>query len=170
MIEEPKWDYRVLEIKRVTRVTAGGKRFKIRATVISGNMNGSVGVGIGKGNDIAQAVEKARKRAEKTAVFVIMKNQTIPYEAEGKIGSSRVLIKPALKGQGLKAGGPVRTVLDLAGVPNASAKILGRTKNKLLNTLACLEALKKLNLYKINDIPRESALGENVNTSSQTQE
>ncbi|MEK7674166.1 MAG: 30S ribosomal protein S5 [Patescibacteria group bacterium] len=161
---QAKWDYKVLEVKRVTRVTAGGKRFKIRTIVISGDMNGLVGVGIGKGDDIAQAVEKARKQAEKNAIRVVIKNETIPYQVEGKSGASRVLVKPAPKGTGVKAGGSVRIVLDLAGVSNASSKILGRTRNKLVNTLACLEALKKLNKYKSHN--KE----ENVNTPDTIQE
>lgn len=146
--KESKWGYKVLEVKRVTRVTAGGKRFKIRVIVISGDSNGSIGVGIGKGDDIAQAVDKARRQAEKNAIFVVRKNETIPYQVQGQIGASNVLVKPASAGVGLKAGSSVRIVLELAGITNASAKILGRTKNQLVNTLACLDALKKLNLYK----------------------
>lgn len=154
-----EWDHKVIEIKRVTRVIAGGKRFKIRAIVISGNRNGLVGVGLGKGDDIAAAVERGRRTAEKNAVRVPIVNETVPYEVIGKLGAGKIFIKPAAKGKGLRAGGAARTVLDLVGIKNITAKILGTTKNPLVNTLATLEALKKLSRYNRH----------NANTSASTQ-
>ncbi|MBI5306526.1 30S ribosomal protein S5 [Candidatus Wolfebacteria bacterium] len=135
---------KVLDLRRVARVMAGGKRFRFRATIVLGNEKGSVGIGIGKGFDVAQSVEKAKANAKKNMMVVNLKNGTIPHEVDSKFSAARVLIKPAKKGNGLKAGGAVRTVLLLVGVKDATAKCLGGTKNKLTNAMATIEALKKL--------------------------
>lgn len=133
-----------LDIRRVTRVVAGGKRFRFRATIVIGNKAGKVGVGTAKGVDVAGAVEKARAVAKKNMIYVPVKNGTISHEVEGKYSSARVIIKPATKGYGLVAGGAVRAVLSLAGVSDATAKILSRTTNKLTNALATIHALQEL--------------------------
>ncbi len=135
---------RVLDMRRVTRVVAGGKRFKFRATVVIGDQKGRVSVGIGKGADVASAVEKAKADAKKKIVTAKIVNGTIPHEVEAKYGAARVLLKPAKEGHGLIAGGAVRVVLSFAGVKDISAKCLGRTTNKLTNALATIEALKRL--------------------------
>lgn len=135
---------KTLDLRRVTRVVKGGKRFSFRCTLIVGNGKGSVGVGIAKGADVAQAIEKARHDAQKHMFIVPMKNTTIAHEVGAKFSAARVLIKPGKKGSGLKAGGAARSVLLMVGVQDASAKLLGRTKNKLTNALATVEALKKL--------------------------
>ena len=158
------WEYRVVEVKRVTRVTRGGKRFKIRAVVIAGNKNGRVGIGIEKGADVSDAVNKALASAIKNSINIPIVNKTIPYEVRGKISAANVLIKPAKLGKGLKAGGTVRIVLELAGIENATAKILGVTKNPLTNALSAIEALKKLEKYRSRI---EENKGENVNKSDQ---
>ena len=137
---------KVLDLRRVTRVVAGGKRFRFRATVVVGNEKGRVGVGISKGLDVAQAIAKARNQATKNLFTVPLKESTIPYDVEAKFSAARVLIRPAKSGRGLKAGGSVRAVLSLAGIKDASAKCLGGTKNKLTNALATVEALKKIKL------------------------
>lgn len=133
-----------LDIRRVTRVVAGGKRFRFRATIVIGNRAGKVGVGTAKGVDVAGAVEKARAVAKKNMISVAVKNGTIAHEVEGKYSSARVIIKPATKGYGLVAGGAVRAVLSLAGVSDATAKILSRTTNKLTNALATMHALAQI--------------------------
>ena len=133
-----------LDIRRVARVVKGGKRFRFRATVALGDKKGRVGIGIGKGLDVATAVEKAKKKASKNIMRVLLKDGTIPHEVYGKYSSARVIIKPASKGHGLVAGGAVRAVLGLSGVRDASAKILSRTTNRLTNAMAALEALKRL--------------------------
>lgn len=135
---------KVLDLRRVTRVVAGGKRMRFRATVIIGNEKGKIGVGIGKGLDVAQAVAKAKFNAEKNIIELKLKEKTISHEVEAKFSAARVLIKPAKSGHGLKAGGSARTILLLAGVRDATAKCLGGTKNKLTNAMAALEALKRL--------------------------
>lgn len=132
----------VLEIRRVTRVMAGGKRFSFRITVVVGNRDGKVGVGMGKGVDIADAIGKAKADAKKNMIEVNLKEgRTIPHDVEIKHGAARILLKPTQEGHGLIAGGPVRTVLDLAGVKDISAKMLGNTSNKLNNARATVAAL-----------------------------
>ena len=134
----------VLDLRRVTRVVAGGKRFRFRTTVVIGDEAGTVGVGIAKGADVQQSIAKAKADAKKQLIHVPLKGTTIPYDVVAKFSAARVLIRPARKGNGLKAGGAARVVLSLAGVKDATAKCLGRTKNKLTNALATIEALKKL--------------------------
>lgn len=142
--EKSEWDQKVLDIRRVTRVVAGGKRFSFRATVVIGNKKGKVGVGVAKGKDVSQAIEKAVTQAKKALVEIPMAGSTIPHEVLAKHSSARVLLKPAKPGKGIIAGGAVRAVLSLSGIKDVSAKILGRTPNKLTNAVAALEALKKL--------------------------
>lgn len=134
----------VLDIRRVTRVTAGGKRFRFRVTVVIGNGRGKVGVGVAKGTDTQAAIEKAKSQAKRNLIEIKLKEHTIPHEVEAKFSAARVLIKPAVSGHGLMAGGPARVVLSLAGVRDATAKFIGPTKNKLTNALATIEALKRL--------------------------
>jgi small subunit ribosomal protein S5 len=147
-IKKSEFKEKVLDLRRVARVVAGGKRFRFRATIVVGDEKGRVGVGIAKGVDVAQAVEKAKVGAKKKIMSVPLKERTIPHEVEAKFSAAQVIIKPAKKGHGLKAGGAVRTVLLLAGVRDATAKCLGRTKNKLTNALATIEALKKIREVK----------------------
>lgn len=136
---------KVLELRRVTRVVAGGKRFRFRATVVVGDEKGQVGVGIAKGLDVATSVSKAKLKAKKNLLTVFLKdNRTVSHEIEAKYSAARVLIKPARPGHGLRAGGSVRVVLGLAGVKDATAKCIGRTTNKLTNALATVEALRML--------------------------
>jgi len=141
--KKSEFDEKVLDIRRVTRVVAGGKRFRFRATVVVGDKKGRIGVGLAKGVDVAQAVEKSKRDALKNLVTIKLKdNRTIIYEVEAKYSAARVRLKPAKAGHGLIAGGACRVVLELAGVKDISAKILGRTSNKLTNALATMEALK----------------------------
>jgi small subunit ribosomal protein S5 len=135
-------------LRRVTRVTAGGKRFSFRATLVIGDRKGRVGVGIAKGKDVAQSIGKAKASAEKRLINVPIVNGTIPHEIKAKYCAAEVILKPAPEGHGMVAGGPVRIVCDLAGIKNLSAKILGRTPNKLSNARATLEALKGLRQVK----------------------
>lgn len=147
MKETVKKDFqeRVIDLRRVTRMTAGGKRMSFRATVVIGDQRGRVGAAIGKGLDVATAVEKAKRQAQKNIIKINLKeNRTIPYEIEAKYSAAHVRIKPASKGHGLIAGGGCRVVLELAGVKDASAKQLGRTTNKLTNAMATLKALSQI--------------------------
>ncbi len=135
---------KVLDLRRVTRVTAGGKRFRFRATVIIGDEKGRVGAGIAKGLDVAQSVAKAKSEAKKNIITVPLQGRSIPHEVSAKFSAAEVLLNPARPGHGLIAGGAVRVVLSLAGVKDITAKCLGRTPNKLTNALATIEALKKI--------------------------
>lgn len=135
---------KVLDLRRVTRVVAGGKRFRFRTTVILGDEKGKVGVGVAKGLDVVGSIAKAKNDAYKNILQITLKGRTIPHEVEAKFSAARVLIKPAKEGHGLRAGGAVRVVLSLAGIKDATAKCLGRTPNKLTNALATIEALKKI--------------------------
>lgn len=143
--EKSEYDQVVLDMRRVARVVKGGRRFSFRATIILGNRRGRVGIGVAKGADVKRAVEKAVHNAKKHFLEVRMtKNGTIPQAIIAKYASAKVLLKPAPPGTGIIAGGPIRTVCSLAGIENISAKILGRTVNKLNNARATMEALKGL--------------------------
>lgn len=140
---------RVLDLRRVARVVAGGKRFRFRATVVVGDGKGKVGVGVAKGIDVASAVAKAKTEGKKHLIAVhLVSGRTIAHESRAKYSAAQVLIKPAAAGHGLRAGGAVRTVLSLAGVKDAIGKCLGRTPNKLTNALATIEAMKNLKAEK----------------------
>lgn len=143
--EKSEFKERMLDLRRVTRVVAGGKRFRFRATIVLGDLKGRVGVGVAKGLDVQSAMEKAKRDARKNMITTVLKeNRTIPYDVEAKYSAAKVKIKPASKGHGMIAGGAARIVLELVGIKDISAKILGRTPNKLTNALATVEALKKL--------------------------
>lgn len=143
--KKSEFQEKVLEVRRVTRVMAGGKRFSFRATVALGDKNGRVGLGVAKGVDVAAAVQKAKRQAEKNILSIPLKDKrTVAFDVQSKFGAAKVRIKPAPPGHGLMAGGAMRAILELVGVKDISAKILGRTKNKLTNALATIEALKQL--------------------------
>ncbi len=143
--ERSEFDQKVLDIRRTARVVAGGRRFSFRVTVALGNRKGKVGLGVGKGGDVAGAIEKAVNQAKKNLIIIPLNDKkTIPHEVEAKFGAAKVLIKPGAEGRGLIAGGPLRIIADLAGIKNITGKILGRTVNKLNNARATMEALKKL--------------------------
>lgn len=143
--EKKEFDQRVLDIRRVARVVAGGRRFSFRATVAIGNRKGMIGLGTAKGSDVAKAVDKAIHQARKRMVMVpLQKNGTIPHEVYAKCGSAELIMKPAREGRGLIAGGPVRVLSDLAGIKNLTAKIISRTPNKLNNAAAALKAFSML--------------------------
>jgi small subunit ribosomal protein S5 len=144
--ERPKaeYDQRILGIRRVTRVVAGGRRFSFSVAVVAGNHRGAVGVGTGKAGDTALAVEKAYRSAVKHKIQIpLTETQSIAHDIDAKYSSGRVLIYP-LPGRGLVAGGSVRDVLELAGVKDVGAKILSPSKNKLNNAQAAIRALGKL--------------------------
>jgi small subunit ribosomal protein S5 len=143
--EKPEFDQKLLDVSRTARMVAGGRRFSFRTVVIIGNRKGKVGVGVAKGADVAMAVEKAVKQAKKNLVdVVITEDDSIFFKVDAKYGAARVMLKPAPKGRGVIAGGTVRAICNLAGIENITAKILGRTNNKLNNAQATIKALKDL--------------------------
>lgn len=140
----PEFDQKIISIRRVTRVMAGGRRFSFSVSMVIGDKKGRVGVGIGKAGDTQLAIEKAVRDAKKHMITVPMNEHNhIAHDVETKLSSTRVMIMPA-PGRGLVAGSSVRTVLELAGVKDVTAKLLSRTKNKLNNARATVEALKLL--------------------------
>ena len=143
--EQGKRDFeqKIVEIKRVTRVVAGGKRMRFRALVVIGDKKGKVGIGLRKGADVSEAVNKAVTAAKKIMVAVKLVNDTIPHEMKFKFKSSMVFLKPAGPGTGVIAGGAIRQVLDLAGVKNILSKMLG-SSNKVNNVMATYLALTKM--------------------------
>ncbi|MDD2732210.1 MAG: 30S ribosomal protein S5 [Candidatus Pacebacteria bacterium] len=143
-IKKSEFDSKLLDLARVARMTAGGRRFRFRATVIIGNKKGKVGLGVAKGKDVSQAVEKATRAAHKSLINVFIKDETIPHQTEARFGAANIVLKPQRKGRGLVAGGTVRVICTLAGIKNISSKVLGRTGNKINNAKATIEALKKI--------------------------
>lgn len=140
----PEFDQKIVSIRRVTRVMAGGRRFSFSVSMVIGDKKGKVGVGVGKAGDTQLAIEKAVRSAKKNMITVPMnKDHHIPHDVHTKYASSEVMIMPA-PGRGLVAGSSVRTVLELAGVKDVTAKLFSRSKNKLNNARATVEALKQL--------------------------
>ena len=144
--QKPKDEFesKLLDLARVTRVTGGGKKLRFRATVVTGNKSGKVGVGVDKGTDVSQAIEKGTRAAQKNLISVPIINETIPHLVEAKFGASLILLKPQKKGRGLVAGGTIKIICDLAGIKNISSKIISRSRNRINNAKATIEALKKL--------------------------
>lgn len=145
--EESEFDQKIIDIARVARVTEGGKRMSFRATVAVGDRMNRVGFGIGKGLDVTLAVNKAVSRAKKHMMRIpLTKTGSIAHASSAKFGSSKVMMKPAPVGTGIIAGGVMRTIFELAGVKNVTAKMLG-SNNKINNAHATLAALKKIRPY-----------------------
>lgn len=133
---------KVIDIKRVTKVVKGGRQFRFAATVVVGNRKGKVGLGTGKAKEMPDAVKKATQAATKNVINVsLIDNRTIPHEITIKEGAAKVLLKPAAEGTGVKAGGPVRDVLELAGVKDVLSKSLG-SSTKINMARATLKALQ----------------------------
>ncbi|PKL72351.1 30S ribosomal protein S5 [Candidatus Kuenenbacteria bacterium HGW-Kuenenbacteria-1] len=143
--EEKEFEQKIIDLARVTRVTAGGKRMNFRACVAIGDLKGRCGVGVAKGEDVAIAINKAVAVAKKKMIFVpITEEGSIPYEIKEKFGAAKIFLKPAKKGTGLKAGSAVRMVLELTGIKNITSRILG-SGNKMNNAKAVVNALSKFN-------------------------
>lgn len=137
------FDEEVISIDRVTKVTKGGRQLRFKATVVVGDRKGRVGIGSGKAAEVPNAIKKASAAATKNVMNVaIVGGNTIPHEATGRRGASTVLLKPASKGTGVKAGGPVRSVVELAGVKDVLSKSLG-SSTKINMAYATLDALKQ---------------------------
>lgn len=136
-----QFDEEIINIGRVTKVTKGGRHFRFSATVAVGDRKGRVGIGTGKANEVPDAIKKAVAAATKNVIKVSVVNGTIPHEATGVEGASKILLKPACEGTGVKAGGAVRAVVELAGVKNILSKSLG-SNTKVNMAYATLKALR----------------------------
>ncbi|MFH1098347.1 MAG: 30S ribosomal protein S5 [Candidatus Uhrbacteria bacterium] len=138
-----EFEQKILDLSRVTRVTAGGKRMRFRACVAIGDRKGRVAVGLAKGADVSTAITKATNQAKKNFLTVPIEHETIPHDILVKFKAAKLLLKPAPRGTGIIAGGVVRLILDLAGVPNVVAKILG-SSNRVTNAKATMKAIAAL--------------------------
>jgi len=145
--QQDEFESKLLDLARVTRVTTGGKRLRFRAVIIIGNRNGKIGLGIAKGRDVQQAIQKARKKAEKNIIEVLMEKETIPFDIKLKYHSAQIFLRPQKKGRGIVAGGVVRAICNLAGIPNITGKLLTKTNNKINIAKATIKALEELRTY-----------------------
>jgi small subunit ribosomal protein S5 len=137
----------VVSVRRVTKVTKGGKRFSFSAFVVTGNREGMVGIGLGKSREVSQAIAKATNKARKRMISIPLRDVTLPYEAQGKHGACKVVVRPASKGTGIIAGGAVRAIMDALGVQDVLTKSLG-SANAQNVAKATLNALAKMRTAK----------------------
>lgn len=154
--EKPEFDQKLLDLARVTRVVKGGRRFRFRATLVIGNRKGKVGVGVAKGSDVSDAIQKAFNDAKKNLATIKLSGSTISHDIFMKLGASEVLLKPAAEGRGVIAGGAVRAVVDLLGVKDIVSKSLG-SSNPINVARATIKALQKLKEPRVSETPKEIA-------------
>lgn len=141
--DEQKLEERILLIRRVTKKTTGGNYVTFSALVVMGDGKGRVGIGLGRGLEVPQAIKKALNKARKNMIIVPLYKGTIPHMVILKYKAGTILLKPAPEGTGLKIGSVARAIFDLAGIHNASGKIIG-SRNQITNTYLVMKALKKL--------------------------
>lgn len=137
------FEEKIVQVNRVSKKTKGGNKIGFSVLAVVGDRKGKVGVGLGKASDVSTAIKKGVSIAQKHLIEVPIKNGTIPFEYNIKLGAARVMLKPAPPGSGVIAGGAVRSIVSAAGILNISSKVLG-TKNQASNVYATLEALKRI--------------------------
>src|SRR3989338_10045647 len=143
---KPEFDQKIIDIRRVTRVVAGGRRFSFSVAMVAGDKKGAIGLGLGKAGDTALAISKALRNATKNMVKLKLgKTMSIPHELSAKFSSSYIKLLPN-KGRGIVAGSVVRDIIKLSGMKDVTGKILSNSKNKLNNAKAVLEALSQISV------------------------
>lgn len=164
--EAPEFEQKLVDLARVTRVTRGGKQLSFRALIVLGDKKSKVSYGLAKGKDVTIAVSKAVDQAKKRMIVLSLNKGTISHEIRHKFGAARVMLKPAPTGTGVKAGGAVRTMLDLGGIENIVGKIMG-SNNKINNIKCTFEALKLLK--KPRNVKKEKKIEKNTAKKSDTE-
>lgn len=151
--ENSEFDQKIIDIARVVRIVAGGRRFRFRATVAIGDKKGRVGIAIGKATDVSSAVSKAVTQAKKNLIKVPIVSGTIPHEISLKFRGAKIFLKPARPGTGIIAGGAIRSVVELAGIKDIVSKMQG-SSNKTNNVQVTIMALQKLRTKEVINIER----------------
>lgn len=148
-----EFEEKVIQISRVSKKTKGGDQMSFSALMVIGDGKGKVGIGLGKAKGVAEAIRKGVRKAKKKMMTVPIDGTTIPFRVEGRFGAGHVLLKPASPGSGVIAGGSVRAIMEVGGIKDVSAKILG-SDNQSSSVYATLEAFKKINqIVKVRKIP-----------------
>ncbi|WP_445738813.1 30S ribosomal protein S5 [Mycoplasma cottewii] len=155
------FEEKVVTIRRVTKVTKGGRHFRFAAVVVVGNKKGLVGMGTGKANEVPEAIKKAIKEAKKNLIAVSLRNGTVPHEVLGTFGAGKILIKPAKVGTGVIAGGPARAVIELAGISDVYAKSLGSNNpinmiRATMQGLQSMQTLKRVHELRYGKVAKEA--------------
>ncbi len=168
--EESNFDEKVVQVNRVSKKTKGGNKIGFAVLMVVGDHQGKVGVGLGKAPDVLSAIKKGVRKAKKRMLTVPMDGTTIPFPLELKQGASRVFLKPAPRGSGVIAGGPVRAVVEAAGIRDISSKILG-TENKASNVYTTFAALKEMRrMVDVKGIQLKSVAQEEEEAKQQERE
>lgn len=175
--QEPKeFEEKVISVARVSKKTKGGNKMGFSVLIVVGDRKGRVGLGLGKAKDVVGAIRKGVRRAKKKMITVPMNGTTIPFRVDSKTGAGKVMLKPAPKGSGVIAGGPVRAVVEAAGIRDISSKIMG-SSNQSSSVYATFEALNKIRqivdlkgikLKSIAEIEKEEKLKEKELVSAKT--
>ena len=167
---KPEFDQKILDIRRVTRVVAGGRRFSFSVALVAGDRKGSVGLGLGKAGDTALAINKALRNAKKNMIRLnLTKTMSIPHELSAKFSSSCVKLMPN-KGRGLVAGSVIRDIIKLSGMKDITGKILSNSKNKLNNAKAVMSALSTISSKYTKTVVTESVVVDNKEVVVETTE
>lgn len=152
---KPEFDQKILDIRRVTRVVAGGRRFSFSVTLIAGDKKGAIGLGLGKAGDTSLAINKALKNAKKNMIRLkLTKTMSIPHEISSKFASSKILIMPN-KGRGLVAGSVIRDIAKLSGMKDITGKVISGSKNRLNNAKAVMSALEQISMKYVKIVQIE---------------